>query len=293
MFPRFFPATLTDCMSLCELTLSPLIDLLYSYNIIMIFNIGVAYSSTNSSSSGAGGDGNQSFAKTKHWTLIAYPSRGTDLRIELGTPDRKTIDLHIVDLKVEWPSYLVAVYDGDRGDFDRVFQHHPMRMKGLGYSAFGNNCQHFVASFVLLLEAYAIHNRSRTFARAEHYDRVMGALETDGSNMWHKENIYMAAIHGVGVYSPAGLVAGGASVASEAVVSAGGIAGFFGATSPAWFAPIAAVAAPVVGFGGGIAAVVYIEKKKKEWKEASKYPDYRKSGFPTEYSPSITYRERC
>lgn len=137
------------------------------------------------------------------------------------------------------------------------------------------------------------HSKSR-------FETIVGVLKAQGSSqeqIWHDSNIALGTLNLIPL-SVVGAAALGVSAAAEATVvttvSAGGIAGWFGATTtilaPAAYAGIASICAPIAAVGTGIAGVAYLSNKN-DWKRKTLFNNPIVKGFPTGRYPTITIKE--
>jgi hypothetical protein len=216
----------------------------------------------------------------------------TDLKIILvvnGEIDRYTYN------KLPMPNkYEIARYNGNEEDFDRVLRHHPMR--GGRYSATFNNCQHFAANFLLLLEALAKGEHQKSFEREELYSVMIdSAVEGVEQFGWNKPNLYLdltllgvptVLVHAAYVSFVVADVAAGATVTTVKIVPATGNMGWLGAgptvTANTVAAPYAAGAATVAAFAGIFATVWSNVGVHNSWKRNTKVKHLLVSGFPSE-----------
>lgn len=86
--------------------------------------------------------------------------------MELNRSPTDRIDINVKELEHPYNtqplSHPFATYEGSLEDIDEVLKILPMR-SGDEYSAFFNNCQHFAATFIIFLEAFAKERDGRSF----------------------------------------------------------------------------------------------------------------------------------
>jgi len=232
----------------------------------------------------------------KHWSIV-LESGGEYGILELDT-DGEKIFISDTPMDCAVASFELAIYMGEVEDIDEVLKHHPMRKTK--FSLCYNNSQHFVATFFILLEAFAQSRRNRKFKyTGSFYDKVLGVLETKHGFLWNSPNVCLRNAGTIG--QALGTAGTGAAVAlstatTTTVIPASGLAAFFGAAPtvavvPAAFAPAAALAAPVLLGVTMLGKAVY-QRKKTYWEEATKFLDPRVFGFPEGYKAPIGADER-
>jgi hypothetical protein len=261
-------------------------------------------------------ENSDSLVNIKHWRLVFAPigePRACHTVEAYPNLKRKLAFLHERhDFPI--PSFELAEYRGSSSDLKRVLEAHPAR--GSDYSACYNNCQHFAATFLYFLQAFANEALNKTFriVDPERMRVVQSVLISEDMKLHNKPNILfqgvvtkVLALSGVGV---AGLmVASEATVATSAVsavtstVPASGIAGWFGATTsvttyvvntvavPAAYASMAAGAASVAA-AATVTAVGYYAWTGSHWKKQTNFNDPRSHGFPKGYLQPLSPAER-
>jgi hypothetical protein len=223
----------------------------------------------------------------KHWALVFTPTlEPTNSRVIEVISDGKAVIIITNDLNLELPSHPLAVYEGNLSDTDRILEAHPMR--GSLYAASFNNCQHFAATFLLFLKAYARAHSNRSF-RVTHSERmatIQTVLIKEGTKLYNSPNIYMQ----IARLSPipiGGAAFAACAVAAEATVvstvPAAGIMGWLGATTtvvaPAASAALAASIAPIAAASTVVAGLGYVWRARV-WKDKTMFHDPSISGFP-------------
>jgi hypothetical protein len=194
----------------------------------------------------------------------------------------------------EIPFFPVAEYQGCPADVERILENHPMRRSD--YSPCFNNCQHFVAAFLILLQVYANDEPNRSFKILDpsRMEQVLSVLGSEGLKLYNKPNMQLqfGAIRALSLsgWAAAGLIqAAGATVTYT--VPAGGFFGLFGATTsvvaPAAYAPLAAAVAPVVTAATVGAGATYLWQRN-QWKNRSAFNNPRYHGFPEGQQPPLT-----
>jgi len=242
----------------------------------------------------------------KHWRLVLtekYSNTGS-IVLELGPDSNNKILIDKLTVPFQCPAHPVATYQGYPSDLDDILEVLPVR-RGDDYSSWYNNCQHFVATFLVFLEAFANSRSGRCFSvvdsnRLTLIRRVNGS---DGSVLSNNMNMFLA--EGSGLAGGIATNAGGAALiastlaADTVLVPAAGIMGWFGGmtTAPAAYAGAAAVAAPIaagaaIGAGGFAAFAL---SKYAIWKDKTKFDDPRACGFPSKWSSDSnrSRRGRC
>lgn len=113
----------------------------------MRFNIDIAFRDLGNNTSLT-----DSFMKrSKHWLLVVTGPDGQTI-IELKKSNNEKIYFHNgPSTSTPDTTYPVAAYVGERSDFDLVLSHHPMN-KNSNDGVDINNCQHFVATFLVFLK---------------------------------------------------------------------------------------------------------------------------------------------
>lgn len=250
--------------------------------LIKSYNVGIRFSPIGNS-----WRTEETIINFKHWALVFTPTLApTNSRvIELISGGKEVIML-TNDLIFELPSHPLAVYEGDLSDTDRILEAHPMR--GSFYAASFNNCQHFAATFLLLLKAYALQHNDRSF-RVTHPERmttIQNVLIREGIKLYNSPNMYMQ----IARLSPipiGGAAFAACAVAAEATVVStvpvAGIMGWLGATTtvvaPAASAALAASVAPIAAASTVVAGLGYVWRARA-WKYKTTFDDPSISGFP-------------
>jgi len=211
----------------------------------------------------------------------------TSIRLELDSlrTGKAAITKRSSDIRL--PSHPLATYQGYPSDIDKVLVVLPIR-DGDQYSPYFNNCQHFAATFLIFLEAFALENPEGSFRITEvsRMSQVLSVLNQDGPKRSNKANIYMVSSAPV-----AGIATAGALAAAEATVvstaPAAGVLGWFGVTTtvvaPAAYAGLAAAIAPFTAVAT-VAAGAALLYQCNTWKGKTEFNDPRDSGFPSQSS---------
>ena len=191
---------------------------------------------------------------SKHWVLV-FSGRDVAFTIEAvadGSRERPEILMEVSPCSPSYDAFRLGSYSGRWFDFERILRVHPQR--GSIYSVYFNNCQHFVALFLLFLNALAKSEDGKQFNidNGERYARIKRTLGISGDNVWNKPNLTMSTLSWATI-GGGGAAARAAVLLAEAqqvvTVPAGGLLGFFGATQttmvPAAYAGFAAACVPV------------------------------------------------
>ncbi|KIM33692.1 hypothetical protein M408DRAFT_19936 [Serendipita vermifera MAFF 305830] len=226
----------------------------------------------------------------KHWVLVfTPPSKEFAFTFEAmpGEDKRKTICMPVTNHMRSHSAFPLGTYYGQWDDLIEILEAHPQR--GSEYSSCFNNCQHFVAIYLMFLEAFAnsVSKRGIRIDQPKRYDRLRQILRNASQGrVWNEPNIAVGAM----LFTPiplGGLAGVGALVAAEATttttVSAGGLAGFFGMTTttvvPAAYAGFAACCAPIALGFTSCASAAYLWNKAK-WKTNTSFTNPLICGFP-------------
>jgi hypothetical protein len=269
----------------------------------MRYNVGVRFSPIGDSSTT-----DETSVATKHWALVfsPQPDNTSSRLIELVKGNDDIIVMITTEYDFLLPAHPVATYEGELSDTDRILEAHPMR--GSCYSTFFNNCQHFVATFLHFLDAFAFGHDDRSFTVTDsgRIERVHSVLSRDGRQFYNAPNMQLEAarlkamVGGVATFAAASIAAE-ATVVSTVVstVPAAGFMGWFGATTtatstvvaPAAYAAISATAAPVV-FGSTIVAGLGYKWKESTWRAKTLFDNPYFSGFPPGVRRPLSLEER-
>lgn len=233
----------------------------------------------------------------KHWVLVFTPSSKTFAFTFEAMPSddgKETICMPVGYQYSSQDAFPLGTFYGEWDDLTKILEVHPQR--GSKYSPCFNNCQHFVATFLLFLQAFA-SIRPKTWFKIEEpgrYAKIRGVLRnTHGFRIWNTCNIALGRV----MFMPiplAGAATAGVIVAADATVattmtstvvttvattvSAGGIAGWLGATTtvlapaivpvtqtvmvPAAYSAFAAFCAPLAAGCVAFASASYISSKR-------------------------------
>ncbi|PVF93279.1 hypothetical protein CPB86DRAFT_818926 [Serendipita vermifera] len=255
------------------------------------YRVGVRFSSLENPS-----ENSDKSAVSKQWTLVFTPARDPDVARTVEIFPNLAGKVAILDKEhiSEVSSFPIAEYQGFPEDIERILEVHPAR--GLHYSPSYNNCQHFVAAFLILLQVFANDEFDRSFKilDASRMDSVLSVLGTEGLKLYNKPNMQLQ-FGAIRALSLSGWAAAGLTHAAEATVTytvpASGIAGWFGATTsvvaPAAYASVAAAAAPVITAATVSAGATYFWHRT-QWKKQSMFNNPRYHGFPKERGPPLT-----
>lgn len=139
----------------------------------MLYTIGIHYSLVAASASSSKNykplmSSEEGIMSMKHWALVFNPKNHfyESRRVEVGYDSDGMIQMRNTSHNMPLPSYPFADYEGYLSDIDEVLKIHPMA--GHRYSMVFNNCQHFVATFLVFLEAFA----------SKRWDRVLSVTDS-------------------------------------------------------------------------------------------------------------------
>ncbi|KAH7408867.1 hypothetical protein BKA64DRAFT_704665 [Cadophora sp. MPI-SDFR-AT-0126] len=243
--------------------------------------------------------------KKKHWALVFTPAFNFEVtkrpafRLDLlPCTDKKPryVATHI-DERLE--RHHIGYWTGCFHDVKEIMDEHAVRLGSYDYSPCFNNCQHWAATMLVLLDDQAGARSGRFFevSNSGMHKKVESALSTSGDFLHHKANPFFRGAAATG-FAVTGGVAGAlgvtatASVATTATVTipAAGIAGFFGATvtetiflgTTAAAGPVVAclacVAAPLLG-GAAIFGGIVLAAEMAEWNAKTKFKDTRRASL--------------
>jgi hypothetical protein len=224
-----------------------------------------------------------------HWALIFTPSNDPNwsVRVELmpGTDGTLSFPITLVDEEVY--AHNIGTYTGYLDDIVDLMQVHPMRETS--YSTAYNSCQHWAATLLLLLRTFGESEPRRHFSLVNfyRYSSILEVLAKQGSSLYHKPNWYLERMRVMGVGGGAAAM-GAAAVAAEAttLVSAGGIAGWFGATVavPTAGAVVATAALPFTAGAKVVMGGTYLYLNHS-WKSSTMFKDPKVHGCPKDGQP--------
>jgi len=254
---------------------------------IQKFDVGIRFESWID-----GSKANESDMLNAHWVLIFERQVGDSgpcsVRIELSTHKDNSISFHFTEQNHFEGAHLIGTFEGDLTDVRGLMEIHPMSKWGGAsgsYSIVNNNCQHWAATMLLYVKAFADSTPRRRFqiTNLSRYNRVVGVLLVSGDSLYHKPNSVVVNMNLVAAYvgGIAALVTG-AVAETTAVVSAPGIAGLLGFTTvaPTAMAAAAITAMPLVAgvavISGG--ALVYNAGWAIWWKQKTMFADPEKRG---------------
>lgn len=237
-------------------------------------------------------------ALMKHWVLVFSPPFGEFTFTYEAVPGKDdAIHTPIMYYDGALDAYPVGTYHGRWDDLRRVLEVHPQR--GTIYSACFNNCQHFVAIYLIFLASHAKYapGRSWSFDSNSRYRRIASVLNvqtSSGTQLWNRPNIFLAAKNFIPV-PVSGAVALSAKAASQIMVpttvttirSASGIAGWLVKPSivsktvlvPATYAKFASACIPLAIVGTVITGAAY-GYNMWSWKQKTIFRNPWISGFP-------------
>ncbi|KAF3906725.1 hypothetical protein AA313_de0201123 [Arthrobotrys entomopaga] len=260
-------------------------------------------------------DNSETSIHARHWALVlTEPYKSWSLQFELSKSGAGiSFPARLFNPSVE--AFPLGTFQGSLRDITLLMQAHPMR--STTYSSSWNNCQHWVATMLVLMEALAIkkEKEDRLFkisptALARH-DRVKKVLEwkTDGQ-LYHVFNPVLDKVNVAGLSSGSALAAMSVAAANATttvmttgteVVPAGGLLGWLGCTVtntvevvekvPAAYAALGAMALPVAVTGTALTAAYYIYNRVGH-RGKTVFNDPRMSGVLPENTTPFTDAER-
>ena len=239
-----------------------------------------------------------SFIKTKHWSLAFTPwldfssAKKPSFRLDLYPRSDKRVRYVATPVDEKIHMHPIGVWTGCFQDVKELMNDHARGKGNIEYSPWFNNCQHWAATMLVLLEAQAAKRPGRSFKvyYETMHNKVLSALSKTGDSLYNKPNPLFRGGTATGVTVGTGL-AGGLAVASTVTTAitgtvtlpAAGIAGLFGATvtetiAIGTIATAGATAAMVVGPVIGAAALggaFIVALEASSWKDLTKFEDPR------------------
>lgn len=252
------------------------------------FTIGIAFTWIGSSSSpsigGAGGN-DMAHMNIKHWQLvIKYNSSPGRYRLMDGYCNAEG-NFDVTDEASDIPAFdyvftSLLRYQGYGRDFTDTLSRHPMIASR--YSETFNNCQHFVADFVLLLQAFASSGvkPARVFdvINTSLWQNVMKVLEFRGNGtVFHRSNLMLKLRYFVPATGAATSI-GLATLTTE--VPATGLAAWFSGPAVVAAYPMAASMIPVTA-AATVLSGGYYWWLSSYWDRQTTFPNPRIHGFPS------------
>ncbi|KAK0507911.1 hypothetical protein JMJ35_009800 [Cladonia borealis] len=260
-------------------------------NEIRNFKVGIRFEHIGSDSSALDPTATkESFIKKKHWCLVFTPQTlnpSSCSRVELKRAG-KGLAFVATSVLGELAAHPLGVWAGCVQDIKELMDDHPMNKSFAKYSAWHNNCQHWVATLLVLLEAQCVKKPNRSFhiQYRKRYRKVLSALAETGVLLYNKPNpLFQGATNSS---MPAGVAAAGllgmAATAATTVaieLPAAGLMGLLGATETFVIgttatagATAAMIALPIVGAGVIVGGVVLLIDHL-EWKDKTMFRDPR------------------
>jgi hypothetical protein len=129
---------------------------------------------------------------SKHWVLVfTPPSNEVSITVELAPGDDPGAHIYTPLREHEGPyeAFPLGTFFGRLGGIEKVLTAHPQR--GTMYSSCFNNCQHYVAIFLLFLQAFAKSTPGRSLVVEElsRYEAICKVLPDISSPMlWNRAN---------------------------------------------------------------------------------------------------------
>jgi hypothetical protein len=235
----------------------------------------------------------------RHWVLVFTGKEHTfTLEAHKNQDEQQVLLIETNVTSRAYQAFQFGIFHGKWSDLNDIIRVHPQR--NTAYSAWYNNCQHFVAIYLLFLNAFANHAEGRYFIidDGDRYAGIQKSLNMSGNHVWNKPNMIMATLKGAAVVSTTG-AAGAAAIAAEATtavtVPGGGLMGWLGVTNvvvaPASYASFAASCVPIaVGLAGLTGASVL--KTRNDWKYRTLFVNPLIMGYPLGYFPDLSFVER-
>ncbi|KAK1755547.1 hypothetical protein QBC47DRAFT_191001 [Echria macrotheca] len=188
------------------------------------FEIGVLYESIHVGSSssrwpllGRSAVRGEDSIHTKHWALL-FTTAGKKLRIELRPTPEGTIAIQQTRYDSQSiQSFPVGTFTGLRSDLDDMIAMHPMQ--GGEYSTRYNNCQHWLATALMFLEALSAGRSGRSFTvtHPARHSSLLGVLESrdyskSSGILCHRVNMFLMTRAVLAQAAGIPVVAGGAAL---------------------------------------------------------------------------------
>jgi hypothetical protein len=235
----------------------------------------------------------------RHWVLVfTGEEHAVTIEANMDPGEQQNILIERKTVPRAYHAFRLGTFHGEWSDLRNVLRAHPQI--NTVYSPEYNNCQHFVAIYLLFLNAFAKHAEGRYFIidNGDRYAGIKKTLNMSEDHVWNNPNMYMVTLGRAVVAGTTG-AAGAAVIAAEATtavtVPAGGIMGWLGVTNvvvvPAAYATFAAVCVPIaVGLVGLKAASIL--KKRKDWKLKTLFDNPMILGYPLGDFPDLSIVER-
>jgi hypothetical protein len=154
----------------------------------------------SSSGSHHGTETSNKLIEVKHWKIVFSPFNELyNVYTIEAFPNREgRVAFHQEIYRTAVSSYVFAEYKGDPEEaIEEVLKAHPMR--GTQYTPCFNNCQHFAAAFVRLLQVYADEGRPyRDFKTVDEkqLDAILSVLKPYNFRLYNDPNIFFPFVHG-------------------------------------------------------------------------------------------------
>jgi hypothetical protein len=235
----------------------------------------------------------------KHWVLV-FSGTEYAFTIEAGADPGKQKDLvmGMNPCPVSYPAFHLGIFYGKWSDLRRILKVHPQR--GSPYSPFFNNCQHFVAIYLLFLEAFCskFEGRGRRFIirRDNRYAGIRETLNMSGRHVWNKPNTVMAILNMAAGATTIGAVFNfnAAEYIEDTISAADGVMGWLGVRNslidsapyidfPTFSLPI------VVGCTGLAAGAILLNVF--DWSQKTLFHNPKIVGCRRGHSPSLIIKD--
>ncbi|KAK6526532.1 hypothetical protein TWF694_005115 [Orbilia ellipsospora] len=273
------------------------------------FELGILFQGLNAD------DNSETSIHSRHWALVlTEPNKSWSLQFELSkTGTTLSFPARLFNPSVE--AFPLGIWKGTLRDITKLMQAHPMRFTT--YSSSWNNCQHWAATMLILMEAIAIkkENEGMFFkispAALTRHDRVKKVLDwQDDGQLYHVFNPVLDRANVAGLSSGSAIAAMSLTAANATttvmttateVVPASGLWGWLGYTAtntvqvaekvPAAYASLGAMALPVAVTGTALTAAYYIYNRVGR-RGKTIFKDPRMSGVIPENTELLSDVER-
>jgi hypothetical protein len=130
-----------------------------------------------------------------HWQLVFTPSYvpETSLTVELAVNPNGDLCFPVF----EWPekryAHPIGAWTGSLKGIHEFIAMHPMR--DTTYSTAYNNCQHWAATFLILMQAA----KQLEVVHHVRYRECLAALVQTGTKLYHRSNRFLGNLHILGI----------------------------------------------------------------------------------------------
>jgi hypothetical protein len=229
----------------------------------------------------------------RHWVLI-FSGREYAFKIEAGAVpgEQKDLFMEMNPCSRSYPAFHLGVFIGKWSDLRRILKVHPQR--GATYSPFFNNCQHFVAIYLLFLEAFCNEARERIFI-IQHENRYAGITQTlhlHKNHVWNKPNAVMAVLN---MAAGATTIGAALNAAQDTLCATDAFMGWIGVRNgfptSETFAGLPAFSVPIVVGCTGLAAGAFL-LMAFDWSQKTLFHNPKIVGYPRRPARSLLIRDR-